>query len=137
MGYTHSWEGPVNCSVPRWEKLQEDLQKVMAARGIPLADGSGDRGTVPRVRGREICFNGVGAQAHETFAISHGQNREFGFCKTAQKPYDIIVVAALVIVKEYNPDFIVSSDGDEAELQDGVDLCKRVLGYGKCPLKEK
>ncbi len=55
----------------------------------------------------------------------------FDFCKTAYKPYDLAVIAALTIAKHHLGDSIkVSSDGDTDQWTDGLWLCQQVLGYG-------
>lgn len=55
----------------------------------------------------------------------------FDFCKTAFKPYDLAVIALLIIAKYYLKDKIeVSSDGTEGQWFDGKLLCQQELGYG-------
>lgn len=39
----------------------------------------------------------------------------FGFCKTARKPYDLMVTACLILYKQYFPYVEVSSDGDNED----------------------
>jgi len=57
--------------------------------------------------------------------------RYFQFCKTAFKPYDVLVTATLIIAKHRFGDAIqVSSDGDQKDWFDGQMLCQSVLGYG-------
>jgi hypothetical protein len=65
--------------------------------------------------------------SHETFGIrwfpSGGEVK--GFCKTARKPYDILVCVSLLAFKHafYNPDvFSFSSDGDNADWQAAKNL---------------
>jgi hypothetical protein len=51
------------------------------------------------------------------------------FCKTAQYPYDTVVVACLIILKHYLGDSMeVKSDGDASEWADGLTLAQQVLG---------
>lgn len=58
-------------------------------------------------------------------------DRYFQFCKTAYKPYDVLVTAALIIAKHRFGDAIqVSSDGEQKDWFDGQMLCQSVLGYG-------
>jgi len=94
----------------------------------------------------KIRFNGIGDNGHETFFIEQkfsidkdfiqthdkDKNKHFSFCKTASKPYDICVVACLVILKHYyKNDIIVKSDGDNKDWKEGKDLVYRTLGYGE------
>lgn len=58
-----------------------------------------------------IWLNGKGDYGHETFGINTGA-QESSFCKTARKPYDIVVCKILLILKYYLGDNIeVGSDG--------------------------
>ena len=72
----------------------------------------------PVVNREEITFNGVDELGHETFHYSisdnykASNNRYFGFCKTAQKPYDRVVMKVLIVLKKYLGNaFELSSDG--------------------------
>lgn len=52
----------------------------------------------------------------------------FGFCKTAQKPYDKYVVACLIIAKSiFGKDVTISSDGDLEEWQEGKALAEQAM----------
>ena len=56
------------------------------------------------------------------------EGNEFFFCKTAQKPYDVVVVACLAVLKHRMKDLIViSSDGDSADWWLGVAMARRIL----------
>ena len=51
------------------------------------------------------------------------------FCNTNRQAYDVVVMACLVVIKHcMGEDFAVSSDGDTADWQDGLELAKRVTG---------
>ena len=55
----------------------------------------------------------------------------FSFCKTAYKPYDTTVTAALIILKNYLGDEIqILSDGDLKDWSEAMMICRAVLGYG-------
>lgn len=77
--------------------------------------------------------------SHEPFRIarkSTGHVTEkgevFSCCKTAYKPYDILVTACMIIAKHHLGDGIrLSSDGDERDWEDGRKLCQFALGYGE------
>jgi hypothetical protein len=77
-----------------------------------------------------LHINGKGNNAHEDFCLREHftQNKDFDFCKTAQKPYDKVVVACLIILKHYLKDnFEVNSDGDAIEWIEGLQLSQSVL----------
>ena len=77
--------------------------------------------------------------SHEpfTFPIAETQNSwrqdeplVFAFTKTAFKPYDLAVTAALIVVKHYVPEVIVHSDGESHNWDDARMVCMEWLGYG-------
>ncbi len=80
--------------------------------------------------------------SHETFCVEreyipYDWQKEvktgfwFSFCKTAYKPYDLIVQAALIIMKHHLMDkVIIHSDGDDDLWNDARGLTTIVLGYG-------
>ena len=56
----------------------------------------------------------------------------FECCKTAFRPYDIYVIALLIIAKYHlKDDVIVSTDGENNNWYDGKIICHNLLGYGK------
>lgn len=153
MGYTHYWKGHITCDATTWNQMRADFLKVKEASGVPLAGPHGaglmifqemvEDAEVKRVYGTttpskatrpEIAFNGEGEDSYESFNILYGKVGErFSFCKTAQKKYDILVAALLMIVKHYNPEFSVGSDGNEDDWLAAIQLCQAQLGYGVYP----
>ena len=76
-----------------------------------------------------LNFNGARDDAHETFVVREhfSENLSFNFCKTAQKPYDEVVVACLIVLKHYLGNAIeVDSDGTCDDWILGLNLAKRV-----------
>ena len=72
--------------------------------------------------------------SHETFAFNQNESddpSDFRFCKTAYKPYDLAVTAALIVIKHYVPAVSVRSDGGSSQWDDARMLCTMVLGYGR------
>ena len=76
-----------------------------------------------------INVNGKGDLSHEPFTLrEHFNQNEPDFCKTARKPYDLVVVACLAILKHHLGDNVnVSSDGDSTNWVDGVKFASSVL----------
>ena len=70
---------------------------------------------------------------YESFYVSLNDDRyEFGFCKTARKPYDVAVCLALLcLANEFGEDFSYSSDGDIEEGEEGWGVAKRVFNQVK------
>jgi len=71
-----------------------------------------------------IRFNGKDDEGHETFMLTPDPS-DFNFCKTAQKPYDLVVVAILCLLA-HRTDTGVSSDGDRSDWAEGLKLAQRV-----------
>lgn len=129
MGYTHYWTLARPITAEEVGALAEDIRKIIAASDVPIAVGQLDSAA--------IHYNGVLDDGHETFYIKaekSGITNEpgmvgFAFCKTAAKPYDVVVVASLLALKDrLKADVKVSSDGDVADWQDGHRLASKALG---------
>lgn len=139
MGYTNYYETKKTVGTAKqWAAFIEDVNKIFKATDIPLANGRGDAGTLPTVSKSVVSFNGVEDDSHETLYIERvstarmdkGDKLVFNFCKTAEKPYDKVVVAVLVALKQHFPASKISSDGGMDDWQAGIDLAKGAVGYG-------
>ena len=145
MGYTHYWYREQELDKDGFAAAASDCKKIVAKAvdsKIKIGNGCGDEAD-PSIGADAIIFNGVGEEAHETFGIEQITCKEsggfgestkgmvFDFCKTACKPYDVVVVACLVALKKHlGMDFIVHSDGSEDEMFSGKQLCEAACGYG-------
>jgi hypothetical protein len=121
MGYTHYFNFIEEPSREKFIEFVEGVKQLVATAqeaGIEIADEEyGDD---------KIVFNGVGADAHESFFVS-ADGVDFNFCKTAQKPYDTAVTACLIHAKKIFGDNIkISSDGDWSDWQSGQLLYESV-----------
>jgi hypothetical protein len=102
----------------------------LALSDVPVAAEFDTPDAAPELTDAYIRFNGIGEDGHETFCLVAGMARQegcplprerrartlpihpgrFDFCKTARKPYDVLVTAVLWIAhEEYG--LRVSSDG--------------------------
>jgi hypothetical protein len=141
MGYTHYFTQTRDFTREEWAQIREDmdalLKDVQHVQGIPLANGVGEPGTSPEITDKKIWFNGVGDDSHETFCVYRkrrapeypGDIRGGDFCKTARKPYDLAVTAALCYLATV-PDpasHTVSSDGEGRDFLDGLAEARRAL----------
>lgn len=128
MGYTHYWSFQPN-KVKDTEQLRKKFKRASQyVKGFvkfinanksevyKICGGLG-KGN-PIINETEIWFNGDASQQldHETFSIhwvrpnTIGQYRDF--CKTARKPYDLVVCFTLLTFAELFPEaFEYSSDG--------------------------
>jgi hypothetical protein len=157
MGYTHYWTYQPNNMLDT-EKLrrrfrvavdiiEKAYKKVRKNRFIHEGQAGGFYKCVPCIiRGglgkgspmineSEVWFNGDAETGtdHETFGIrwfpSGGEVK--GFCKTARKPYDILVCVSLLAFKHAFNDpavFSFSSDGDNSDWEEAKDLFTRITG---------
>jgi hypothetical protein len=136
VGYTHYWraknDGPI--PAPAWDKICEDAKNIIARSTVPVQLEYDEAGPVV-INGDAIRLNGVGDAGHETFLFERNLD-DFTFCKTAQKPYDVIVTAILACAVEHAPEYVrVSSDGGEEDWSDGIDLATEATGRPvPCPI---
>ena len=131
MGYTHYWRtGKRKPGKKNYNAFTADCLKLIEIENasVPL-----NKSTLLEVESKtcSITINGVGEDAHEDcyFPRTADQLDEFQFCKTARKPYDIVVTAALCILQERCGKLVeVSSDGNAEEWEAGRALAEKVLG---------
>lgn len=133
MGYTHYWT-PKKSTKEEFKKfsdtckkLHKNLPKTSNTAGgyhskteLKIFGGSGEG--KPQFTTKEVCFNGDEANNldHETFYIGLTHN-EWTFCKTARKPYDLLVCACLLAARDILK-FDVSSDGDFEDWKPAIDF---------------
>lgn len=165
MGYTHYWKRPKNNSGSAYMfgQLALDAKKIIEQAeqdGIRIRNGHGEG--EPDFNEASFSINGdaMGTRteasgalapadlAHETFywegipTIQEWRKDEpmtFDFCKTAYKPYDVVVTAILIRAKYiYGSCVEVSSDGDWESIHwaYGRELYERVFGeVAECPFE--
>lgn len=136
MGYTHYFDHKRDFTDAEWSLIQsltlhaiDKLPATTASAGgyhsddpLRIRDGWG-KGD-PVINSEEIIFNGDESDGmdHEGFMLTkHTDPDEFTFCKTARKPYDLLVTTVLLIANHVAPDALTySSDGTEDDWEDGV-----------------
>jgi len=139
MGYTHYFYYKETPQVT-WDKIVIDCKKLAANLPSDVKiDGCTKYESTPHFGDTEIWFNGI--TDHETFVLqqagipveSYQSNTDglgFAFCKTAGKPYDLMVCACLLVYKHHSPDTMrLSSDGDASDWADAENFVKDTLGY--------
>lgn len=144
MGYTHYWNAKKSITKTVWSKIRKDINLLIdEADGKLAADYD-----LPEERAlcdiERVSFNGIGLAGHDTFYFRRLVNYDgmiprhpgFGFCKTANKPYDVYVTAALTIMQRHvgADDLILSSDGDMEDWESGIELAARVTGETYIPV---
>lgn len=148
MGYTHYWTFEPN-KVQNTEDLRKRFKR--ASRYVKrfvefmnenksdvykICGGMGEG--KPIINESEVWFNGDASQGldHETFSLHWNRPTYHGkwndFCKTARKPYDIVVCFTLLLFAEIFPEaFHFSSDGgmEDDEWQRAVELYEAFTGF--------
>ena len=123
MGYTHHVKRPKKKhSDETWTKFISDCIDVKnnLPEDVVLGDGYGEKPD-PIFDNTEVFFNGMHEDAHETFQIKKAASSG-DFCKTARKPYDLMVCACLLLYKHHFPYVQVSSDGDLDDWREAIAL---------------
>lgn len=124
MGYTHYMEMDKKISAANKKKIVADmkvLEKHFKANGLQLFDGIGEKKGVAYKK-NYFTFNGDSSkgEAHESFYVEYGED-DYNFCKTARKPYDVAVTAAMVMIKTHLGDAVrISGDGSFEGFNDGI-----------------
>lgn len=123
MGYTHYWSGPAYSGV-EFAKIADATRKIIKASGVVIRGGNGL--VPPEITNHNVALNGCRPDLdHETFGLDCSGGTDF--CKTARKPYDIVVTACLAYVAAYH-DYEISSDGDVEDWIAGTELANKALG---------
>lgn len=135
MGYTHYFSkvGVTRDDALRFEMFANGARTIIeyatTQDKIQIADGMGDNLGKWEVSKELVSFNGYGSDSHETFYWGLDADG-FNFCKTAYKPYDAVVTACLMHLKECYGDAVsIGSDGSwSGDWQDGARLYRNALG---------
>ena len=134
MGFTHYWRYSPQTKVTSKTQAQVVIDEISILldklpKSIVLRGGLGTG--KPVFTTNEINFNGDGNKDldHETFYFAFtGKELEFAFCKTARKPYDLMVCLCLLSLKDNLPGFNFSSDGDLEDWQPAIDFYTEHIG---------
>lgn len=142
MGYTHYWTfcRPKRGTAKQVNKAYLDAIKECQnlIREYSRVNGglSGYSAHTEPGEYHGVNVNGSRENGHETFTLRERlsdyfkrDGRPSDFCKTAQKPYDIVVVACLCVLSHRLGDTIaVNSDGDSIDWILGLELARRITG---------
>jgi hypothetical protein len=118
-------------SLPRYSKSGGDYYTDQ-----PLEIRGGFGKGKPIINETTIWFNGdeESGMAHETFSIDWSwEDKEdpFDFCKTARKPYDLLVCVALIsFARHFGRDsFRASSDGEMADWLPAIEFYHEIFDF--------
>lgn len=126
MGYSHYFTVTKPVPAEAWDQILDAVNNIVSKTDVPTVDGRGrdeDDCTTERI----IHLNGLEDDGYETFFIDP-DDTSFNFCKTFQRPYDIVVVAILCTIQDICGEcFDIKSDGDAADWVAGSELATRAL----------
>lgn len=131
MGYTHYFKQNKPVSDEQWNAFKKDAEviiKEVGKRNIVLMSND-DNGII--IDNNRVNLNGDETEGldHETFYLEKDY-REFNFCKTAAKPYDLAVCSLLLLANEHMPGHHdIASDGQLDDWRDAMELNAKVLGH--------
>ena len=118
MGYTHYFQLTGKPTSAQFSSFVSNAHKIAFANNIKLSC---------KFESDLVVINGVGEGEHEDFYIS-SRDYSWNFCKTAQKPYDEVVTAVLILARYiFDSKFTVSSDGSWGEWRKGRELFTKVM----------
>ena len=132
MGYTHYFDVPPELPKEDFMQFAQDCVKI-----IKEADNAytievwleKDIDLPPELTPDVVQFNGIGEEGHETFYFPRQIEECFNFCKTAHKPYDVIVVACLYAAqRRFGHTIKLNSDGSRDDRVPGADLYNAATG---------
>lgn len=132
MGFTHYFTQGKPASNEQWQNFKKDAEVVIehAKNNLNIVLMSNDSNGVI-LNDDRVNLNGDERYDldHETFYLQkHSQGSNF--CKTARKPYDLVVTSLLLLAHEHMPDsYNIRSDGKFNDWQDAMELNAKLFGY--------
>ena len=140
MGYTHYWtfkRGDVTPAelAERFAEASADARKLYNSLktgpdAVKIVGWDRDKPKSRPVFNADLVqFNGLGDDGHESFSLARVDAADGDFCKTARKPYDILVCATLLVFDHhFQPVFTAGTDGGYEDWEPAIQLVNKVLG---------
>tara|TARA_R110000851_G_scaffold5405_1_gene22419 strand:+ start:217 stop:663 length:447 start_codon:yes stop_codon:yes gene_type:complete len=122
MGYTHYWRPTRDLTEDEWDNIRQVAKTILKDNHGIILDNEPTDSQNLSITYESILCNGIGNDGHETFYLTRKMRNDFEFCKTAQKPYDKYIVAMLIAVAQITDSISVSSDGDQEDWLEGLQL---------------
>lgn len=113
MGYTHYWTyNQAADDVEKFAKAVAEIKKLLGTEEVKDIHLCGETSKLePILDKEEVYLNGVEEDGHDDFYVKVNQYEE-SYCKTAKKPYDLVVMLCLIAFANNLKRFTFSSDGD-------------------------
>ena len=133
MGYTHYWHQSADFTDDQWSAICKDTRKILTycrKKGIAIQYEYNDTRVRSCVTKSEIHFNGSGPDGHETFYVPFCPSedlKEFNFCKTDLKSYDLAVCLCLLRMIHHCSAFSISSDGEWEDWYDARETYAKIF----------
>ncbi|MDQ0769400.1 hypothetical protein QF031_002149 [Pseudarthrobacter defluvii] len=128
MGYTHYFRGLI--ATPQ---VIAEAAKIIEASGVTVCGPRGE-GLPVLIEAHGIKLNGFAAagEAYETFSLpsanAAGSGHHAWFCKTENKPYDVVVTAILTAAALHRPG-VLRSDGRWENWTAGLALYEKSVRF--------
>jgi len=118
MGYSHYWSySTIISNDIRIKIINEVKLFIKMNKNIKLQETDEKHtcfsSSKPFITTNEIIFNGV--DGYETFIVDFNKINENSFCKTNNKPYDLIVCLTLLSMANHIENFTFTTDGKFVE----------------------
>lgn len=107
MGYTHYFRKEKNSK--GYLDALPIIKKILKKHSSIIQREYDDKKR-PICNDEMVIFNGIEDNGHETFVFTN-KAEKFNFCKTNEKPYDVVVCECLLVFNWFMPDLNISSDG--------------------------
>jgi len=122
MGFTRYWEFS-SLDEEKFKDFSSICQLLVDSMNIPIEDVI--------INERQVRFNGVDEDGHETFNFNLDKS-VFNFCKTNAKPYDEVVCGCLYVAKLIFGDSIrVNQDCNPSDDEENINLVKSIIRESK------
>lgn len=131
MGYTHYFKQSKPVADKQWEAFEKDAKMLIehAPKYLGIVLTSNDSNGVI-INAERINMNGDSERGldHETFYMEKDY-KDFNFCKTNHKPYDLIVCSLLLLANEHMPNHHdIGSDGGFEDWKESMELNAKLFG---------
>ena len=132
MGYTHYFQQNKTVTDEQWGNFEKDANVVIghAQKNMGIGLSSDDpNGVILNSERLNLNGDNLLGLSHETFFLKKDL-KTFNFCKTNEKPYDIVVCSLLLLAHKHMPNHHrITSDGNFPDWKEAMQLNAELFGY--------